>query len=449
MPTLRSNFCDVLFNQTKAGSLIRRGESIEFLYDQDYLDSSTSLPISRLFPLFAIKYTSNKLHPFFKGLCAQGWYREAQLKIDNLDKNDDFTTLAVNGSDLVGAVEIEAKDIQIPEKPKFNLDREINTYSINSGLCLICLDPCKSDYHKSCLTSFFGSAIEPRTALESQDFNIRAYSAVRGSSISGFQVKLGVDFIDGEIVAQSVGGNYILKPEIKNMPTSCQNEHLSMKISQLLLGKKDKVASCALIKLNDGELAYITKRFDRSDIGKIHMEDLSQLQGIDQFDGNYQDIAITIKECCSGSSIPVIEFLNCLMVQFYLGNSDYHLKNIALLDIKRDGNYCRLSPLYDSLNEEALVKELDGFKHEMAFEFFHSDFDTPNYLNNGPSSYQTFKDLYKRLNVSEKVLNRHLSTIEKNHEKVLLLVENSFLPKKEAKIFQDVLEDRFKKLSKR
>ena len=92
--------------------------------------------------------------------------------------------------------------------------------------------------------------------------------------------------------------------------------------------------------------------------------------GIEQFSGNYQDAACKIKECCNGNMIPVIEFLKTLMVQFYLGFSDYHLKNISLMDIKRDGSYRKLSPLYDSLSEEALLKDLDGFKQEMALDFF-------------------------------------------------------------------------------
>ena len=72
-------------------------------------------------------------------------------------------------------------------------------------------------------------------------------------------------------------GDYILKPVPRNTAAELArdipiNEALTMDVASKVWGVK--VAEHTLVELNDGEMAYLTKRFDRRDGEKIRQEDI-------------------------------------------------------------------------------------------------------------------------------------------------------------------------------
>jgi len=279
--------------------------------------------------------------------------------------------------------------------------------------------------------------------LSRSDFDLRVYADVRRASMSGMQVKIGVVLEEGMLKPQAVGSQFILKPAIADLKQSAIYEHLSMKISEKLL--KGKLAECALIKLQDGNLAYLTKRFDRGN-KKHHFEDLSQILNLDQFDGTYEEVCTAIQK--HSNTFSVVEFLHALLIQFYIGNDDFHLKNIALIDIQKNSTYKRLSPLYDCINTESLLRNMPGHSYEMAIDFFR-DYESEIYLRDGHSSYQTFAYLYELAGVSTKLLDSHLSKLNKGHHVILEMIEKSLLSNDDKKDFQGVLIDRLNKLNKK
>ena len=108
---------------------------------------------------------------------------------------------------------------------------------------------------------------------------------------------------------------------------------------------------------------------------------------------------------------------------------------MALIDIRKNAAYSTFSPVYDSLNCEAIFKDAGACVNEMALSFFEDDYDTDTYLNDGHSS-------------SEKMFLKHMKSIATKHEIVLAMVENSLLPEKETGHYLEVIEDRYRKLKK-
>jgi serine/threonine-protein kinase HipA len=66
-------------------------------------------------------------------------------------------------------------------------------------------------------------------------------------------------------VLEALGGHYILKPQNTAFPEMPENEHLTMKIAELL---GIQTVTSSLIRLKSGELSYITKRIDRTTKGE-------------------------------------------------------------------------------------------------------------------------------------------------------------------------------------
>lgn len=74
--------------------------------------------------------------------------------------------------------------------------------------------------------------------------------------------------------AQGNGG-YILKPMPPGIPHLPENEHALMNLAR---AAGLKVADCAVIPFEDGELGYITKRFDTLPDGqRLFIEDATSL----------------------------------------------------------------------------------------------------------------------------------------------------------------------------
>lgn len=113
------------------------------------------------------------------------------------------------------------------------------------------------------------------------DLNLPAtLSVTRRQSISGVQQKTQLLRQRGRFVPVESGGDYILKPAPRNTPARLAadipaNEALTMDIAHDIF--KINVAEHELAQLADGELAYLTKRFDSRSGVKLHQEDFCQL----------------------------------------------------------------------------------------------------------------------------------------------------------------------------
>lgn len=91
---------------------------------------------------------------------------------------------------------------------------------------------------------------------------------------------------------------------------------------------------------------FVIERFDRSNKGRIHIEDFGQIldrpPGQRQYQGAYEDIAKVIAWVCPGDKARLV---NLLVFNVLCGNGDAHLKNFSLL--YPDRRNARLTPAYD------------------------------------------------------------------------------------------------------
>jgi serine/threonine-protein kinase HipA len=188
------------------------------------------------------------------------------------------------------------------------------------------------------------------------------------TSISGMQGKISVKLSQERAALQVAieGGNYILKPDTKAYPELPANEHVTMLIAGLA---GIQVPPLGLIRLADDTLAYVVARFDRTDSGKLRVEDCCQLEELpprDYFKGSYEAVVRLLRAYASEPPIEILKLYRQVVFAWWTGNGDMHRKNISLLTTP-EGHHV-LSPAYDLLctrlvlPEDSLALTVDGRK---------------------------------------------------------------------------------------
>jgi len=151
----------------------------------------------------------------------------------------------------------------------------------------------------------------------------------------------------------------------------------------------------ALLYLDDGTLAYITKRIDRKGKRRIAMEDFCQLSGRlteDKYKGSYEMCVKLLQKWSSRPLLDMTNFFYLLLFCFVTGNSDMYLKNFSLI-ADSPGTYV-LAPAYDLLPVTLL---LGDDKEEMA---------PPLCGKKAKLSYATFLQFGKNIGIADKVIHR-------------------------------------------
>ena len=97
-----------------------------------------------------------------------------------------------------------------------------------------------------------------------------------------------------------------------------ENEHLTMRIAELF---GIKVVPSSLIRLRSGELAYITKRIDRSiSGGKIHMIDMFQItEAFDKYRSSMEKVAKAVGEYSDNTLFDKIRLFELTLFCFFNG----------------------------------------------------------------------------------------------------------------------------------
>ena len=231
--------------------------------------------------------------------------------------------------------------------------------------CHICLQPTETTqglYHDACCKALFGSSRPPVLPYAWKDLNALAEKVVRSHvAVPGVQPKLsmhlerGGDRRESRLTLVGLEGGYILKAPVARYPEMPELEHLTMRMAECF---GISTAACGLIPLEDGQLAFITKRMDREGERKLHMEDLCQLTDRlteQKYRGSMEQIGKAIIRHCDNALFDAIRFFEVALYSFLTGNSDMHLKNFSLLH--REDRSTVLSPAYDLLPTQLLLPE--------------------------------------------------------------------------------------------
>lgn len=254
--------------------------------------------------------------------------------------------------------------------------------------CLYCYnqlpEETNGDFHEKCSLEFFGTKQQPDFSYSLGQMDELAKNVIeRSVAVPGVQPKLSLTIINSALengksgrltVVGTLGGNYIFKPPSSIFPEMPQNEHLTMRMAEAF---GMKTAKSSLIRLKSGELSYITKRFDRTDLGKKkHMIDMFQiLEAFDKYKSSLEKVGKAIGQYSNRSAFDKLYYFELTVFSFLTGNNDMHLKNFSLL---LDNEKWSLSPAYDLLNvvivnpedKEELALTLDGKKKKLGLEHF-------------------------------------------------------------------------------
>jgi serine/threonine-protein kinase HipA len=255
-----------------------------------------------------------------------------------------------------------------------------------SSQCLYCyqlLDSGALDYHPACSKKLFGVAVPPVLPYSEAQIQELAVEVVRSQfALTGVQAKLSLDIVSGEnkqapkrFTIVGLWGQFILKPPSDHYPSLPELEDLTMHLAEL---SDIKTVPHGLIRLGQS-LAYITKRVDRVNGKKLHMEDMCQITDKlteDKYRGSYEQIAKAINSYADNPGLDVIEFYEQVLFSFLTGNADMHLKNFSLL--KKASNSYLLCPAYDMVatalvvpnDKEELALNLNGKKRKIKRDDF-------------------------------------------------------------------------------
>ena len=254
-------------------------------------------------------------------------------------------------------------------------------------------------------------------------------------SISGVQSKYSMIVLNGVLNLTSEGkqGKYILKPkptEIRNPLECAANENLTMQIAEQVF--KMETAANGLCFFQNGEIAFLTKRFDIAPDGyKYRVEDFASLAGLTsdnaganfKYNYSYEEIAKLITQFIPAWPVELLKFFRLILFNFLFSNGDAHLKNFSVID--RGGNDFHLTPAYDLLNTRIHVDDADFALDKGLFKA-----DRTEFLKGGKAIGESFKQFGLLIGLPEKVVDKELADFTAKYPLIEELINNSFLSEK-------------------
>lgn len=294
-------------------------------------------------------------------------------------------------------------------------------------------------YSKKILQDLFdGQKVSPILPYESIEMNpAMAEEIANGNghiSLSGAQPKFAMVVDNGQLrfTKPNERGTYILKPAptarfILERAYCPANEYLTMQLAQFY---GIETAKCALCQFGNGEVAYLTRRFDiRPDGGKYAQEDLASVAGLnkDNAGDNYKYDRLSYEECAAlitqrvkAAPVEVLKFFRMIVFNYLVLNDDAHLKNFSLLEL-HPNDYV-LAPAYDLMNTSlhlyqptifALRKGL--FKEGIVIDDTHS------------VTYDSFMEFGHRIGLSSVLIEREMKRMTAVYPQVEQMIRDSML----------------------
>jgi len=311
--------------------------------------------------------------------------------------------------------------------------------------CLYCYQPLgenEKDFHATCSRKIFSQSTPPKLSLKEEQVKEWATRVIQSQiAVTGVQPKLSMNIVSGENKVEpkqftivGLWGNYILKPPTPQYPQLPEVEDLTMHLASIA---NINTVPHSLIRLETGNLAYLTKRIDRAKKVKLHMEDMCQLTERlteDKYHGSYEQIAKTLLKYSANPGLDTVNFFEQVLFSFLTGNADMHLKNFSL--IKQPTTGYVLSPTYDMVatalvnpaDEEDLALTLNGKKKKIKFDDFTAAFNSLNL------------EVKQQENIFKKMMNAKIKWFN--------FIDTSFLSNDFKSSFKVLIEERFKRLTK-
>ncbi len=253
-------------------------------------------------------------------------------------------------------------------------------------------------------------------------------------SISGVQEKLSLVLEKNQLRLTSPGehGAYILKPipaDVRLASQAPANEHLTMQIARQVYNIE--TAENALIFFDNGEPAYITRRFDvKANGSRGGKEDFASLAGKTsenagpnfKYDSSYEEIGLLIRKFIPAWRVEIERYFATVVFNFLFMNGDAHLKNFSILETE-DGDY-RLAPAYDLMNTNLHVSD-DEFPFKRGL--FTDDYKSDKYKSSLHPAREDFREFGRRIGVNQARLDVILAAFLERQDTVRALIDRSYL----------------------
>lgn len=222
--------------------------------------------------------------------------------------------------------------------------------------CLFCGEELTNSsingWHNRCILKMFCS-IDEFNELNSIDFtNLLNKTLEDGDVVPGVQCKLSYANTPYTHISK-LNDSYILKFNSEELPNIAEAEHLVMSLADIF---KINTAMHGLVRINE-KYVYVTKRFDRKNKEKIHMEDFCQLSNkisAFKYESSCEQLFKIINRYSSQIQLDSVNLYKRIIFSFLTGNSDMHLKNYSLIE---EINKRYLSAAYDLLPVNLIFKK--------------------------------------------------------------------------------------------
>lgn len=287
----------------------------------------------------------------------------------------------------------------------------------------------------------------------SDAIDIRART-IKRMSISGVQDKLSMRLERGKLEPVGEDGQYILKPvPSQQLPRFAAdvpaNESLTMQLAEQVFGIDTAPNAC--IRLADGEIAYITRRFDRtSDGGRIAQEDFCQLmkrtpeksgQGY-KYDSSYEDLGRALAKYCAASLIESEKLFRRIVFNYAVANGDAHLKNFSLQQASEFGDYV-LTPAYDLICTKLHLPQ----ETRLALDLFADDELPGGVQTHGFVTGADLLELANRFGLANSRAKAIVDDLCSHRDAVRELIARSFLSGEAKETYRAIYDDRQRALA--
>lgn len=312
-----------------------------------------------------------------------------------------------------------------------------------------------SHYSPSCIKYLFDGVnishiLDFDYSSDGNDF----INSINRISISGVQEKISAVISKKKIIITPEGchGRYIIKPapnykHLRFREFIPANEHLTMQIASQVY--KIKTAENGIIFFRNGEMAYITKRFDYDKDGnKIMQEDFSSIAGKTnrthgkdfKYSGSYEDAARLIRNNVAAWQIEMDRFFSLVIFNYIFANGDAHLKNFSLQQTP-NGDYI-MTPAYDLINTSLHINDGDFALQD---GLIPTEEYSEIYSNSSHPCKEDFITFGNRIGVLPKKMNAIVEMFSKENNRVYELIEHSFLDDKCKRMYKRSYQERLQR----
>lgn len=420
----RNRTLNVLMNGILIGKLEKLLSSgLMFRYDQSWLKTPGSRPISLSLPLVDQPFTGDVVYNFFDNLLPDNSQIRARIQAKfHIKTNQPFDLLASIGKDCVGGVQIIEGEI-----PDFKKQISCDPLSEHDIARLL---KGYQNYPLGMTNKDDEFRISIAGAQEKSAFLYHngKWNRPRGTTPTSHIFKLPIGFI---------------KHQQMDLSDSCENEWICSRITEAF---GLPVAKCEIFQFEDVKV-LVVERFDRklsldqTWIMRLPQEDMCQALSISpnlkyQSDGGpgINDIMRLLLGSAKATDDREI-FFRSQVLFWLLAAIDGHAKNFSLF-IEPEGKY-HLTPLYDIISAYPLIakKQVQEHKIKMAMALKGKNNHYLWHIAQRRHFIETAKDANYSAEKAEEILDEMLEKVDTVIEAVATQLPITFPPQISQSIF--------------